>query len=412
MTPGVDTCRIHRSVIAMKEFHVKNLVNPEGITGDILVQMDGGIITSARPWEGTPVGPVFPYAVPGFIDMHLHGSGGFDVMDGSGDALSGLGRALLEKGTTSYCGTTMTAPVSELERVLSAGEGFVAAGKARACQGLESSFLGFHLEGPWISDENAGAQDPAYIAAPDRQSFDLISDYADILAMVTVSYHRDLAPFLDHCREKKIITAAGHDDTPDYEIREGFNRGISHITHIYCSTSSFMRRNRKKHLGTLEMGLMTDGITVEVIADNHHITRYFWDFIRHNKKVDDIILVSDSIRAAGIAADGVVFSAGGVDAVIEDGVAWRVDREFYAGSVVCMHDMFRILVNQWGVSLEDAVRVTSWNQAKKLGLDNELGRLAPGMRGDMLLLDENLNLEKIVINGIVTEPEGVHNGNV
>jgi N-acetylglucosamine-6-phosphate deacetylase len=320
-------------------------------------------------------------------------------MDGTLESLSGIARFHLSQGTTSFCSSTLSAPLGTLESVLQQGEEFLTHNREAALQGTEASCLGFHLEGPWLSRDNAGAHSREHIISPDPKSFELISRFGDIISMVTLSYSSEIDPFLQYLIEHGIIAAAGHDDTADFEILKGFAGGISQVTHLYSCTSTFQRRNGKKRLGTLEMALMTDGIAVEVIADGHHITKFFWNFIRHNKKLDDILLVSDSIKAAGLDGDAGRMTIGDIDIIIDGGVAWTSDRKLFAGSVATMYRMFLILVTEWGESIQDAVRFSSHNQARILGHSGTLGRIAPGMTADLLLMDEDLVIRKIVKSG-------------
>jgi N-acetylglucosamine-6-phosphate deacetylase len=219
--------------------------------------------------------------------------------------------------------------------------------------------------------------------------------------MITFSYHYAAADrFLDLLLELSIIPACGHDQTVDERILAGFARGLRHVTHIYSMNASFMRVDGRKHLGTLEMALMTPGIMVEVIADGKHITEHFWRFIRHNKSVDDIVIVSDSMRWAGMPDDpDRVHKLGDVDVIVDDGVAWLADRSAFAGSVGTMHGMFRRLVQEWGVDLSSAVQMTSANQARELGIDDRVGAVKPGMAADFVILDEDLEIKQVVKAG-------------
>ncbi len=383
----------------MKRYRVQEIINHDEILTGMELLIDGDRIADIHQSSGTASGESYRYAIPGFIDMHTHGGSGFDVMDATLESLSGIARFHLSQGTTSFCASILSAPLSMLKSVLQEGESFITHNRESASQGTEASCLGFHLEGPWLSPDNAGAHSREHIISPDRESFDLIARFSDIISIVTLSYNRESNPFLQHLTEHGIIAAAGHDDTADFEILKGFGRGISQVTHLYSCTSTFRRHDGKKHLGTLEMALMTDGIAVEVIADGHHITKFFWNFIRHNKMLDDIVLVSDSIKGAGLEKDAGRMTIGDRDIIIDGGVAWTSNRTLFAGSVTTMHRMLLILVTEWGESLQDAVRVTSHNQARILGLSGTLGRIAPGMIADILFMDEDLAIKKIVKSG-------------
>ena len=384
----------------METLLVDRIVNPDRTLHNCEITVDEGIVRAVKP-ESPGTGRRYPIAVPGFIDIHTHGGAGHDIMDGDDDRFSRIARYHLESGTTSFLGSTTTAPPAELGRVLEAGRPAMQANVMCAARGEEASLLGIHLEGPWISPVRAGAQNPSYMHAPGDAARALIREYADILRMVTFSYHYPSADdLLALLLELRIIPACGHDETTDEKILRGFDQGLRHITHIYSMTSSFQRVDGQKHLGTLEMALMTPGVKVEVIADGRHITEYFWRFIAHNKKAEDIIIVSDSMRWAGMPDDpDRIHKLGDVDVIVDDGVAWLADRSAFAGSVSTMHKMLRRLVLEWGVDLQSAVQMTSTNQAGELGLDDSLGSIAPGRAADFVLLDENLEIVQVVKAG-------------
>lgn len=387
----------------MSEYLVETVVNPDGVEKNCRITVEGEKITAV---EHAPVGPVgsdgtFSIAIPGFIDLHTHGGMGHDIMDGGTESFSKIAEHHLSNGTTSFLGSTLTADSDVIESTLSELRGFIGFNAGESGTGHAARMLGVHLEGPWISPEKAGAQNPRFIHAPDERSVELVHEFRDIIRKVTFSYHYDSADMLlDKLKQDGIVAACGHDSTTDERILAGFERGIDYVTHLYCMSSSFQRVGGYKHLGTLEMALMTPGVSVEVIADGRHITKYFWDFICHNKSLDDLVIVSDSMRWAGLPPDpDTVVKVGEYEVVIDDGVAWLPDRSAFAGSTATIHSMFRRLVNEWGVSLQDAVRITSWNQAKILGVSDTLGAIRRGMTADMLLLDENLDIAQVVKSG-------------
>lgn len=385
-------------------------MNADGIRQNVRICVQGDRIASIEPdsvgsTSVTAVGSTgtpFEYAVPGFIDCHTHGAVGCDLMDRDDEAFHQIAGFHLANGTTSFLGSTLTASLEEIEDFLAWIRPRMARNGTRADEGRESTLAGIHLEGPWISRRNLGAQNERHVIEPDGDSFRIVRENADIISMVTFSYHSEGArEFLDLLVELGIVPAAGHDETTDEEAVEAFARGLTHLTHIYCNSSSFQRRNGYKHLGSLEMALITPGVSVEVIADDRHITKYFWDFIIHNKSVEDIILVSDSTRGAGLPEDPErVYKLGELDIVIDDGVAWLSDRTVFAGSTSTMLRMFRTVVQRWGVSMPDAVRMTSANQARAFGMTEVDGGIAVGRRADFLLLDADLSVRTIVKSGV------------
>lgn len=387
----------------MGKYYVNYIVNAESIRECCEIIVEDNTISQINEIKNLPEDQqTFWYAVPGFIDIHTHGGDGFDIMDCDQNAFSRIAQFHLRNGTTSFVGSTITAPLDKIELILKNGKTFREINHKKALHGTESSFLGFHLEGPWLSTKNPGAQNVSYMIPPDKRSIELIRKYSDNIRMITFSYHYPTSDhFLHILLDLKIIPACGHDETIDEDIIKGFRNGLNHITHLYSNTSSFRRVNSVKHLGTLEMSLITESVTVEVIADNQHITRFFWDFITHNKSYKEIIIVSDSIKAAGLKEDpDTIYKLGDMDIIIEKGVALLPDRSTFAGSISTMYKMFKILVKEWDVDICDAVKITSFNQARKLSLQNSIGSIEKNKTADLILLDRNLEIKKIIKSGI------------
>lgn len=388
-----------------KKYYINHIINHDSTLNDHCISINGGKISAVEK-EGHPQDcETYCYAIPGFIDMHTHGGNGKELMDNSPDALEEISRFYLQNGTTSFLASTVTSGLDTTESVLKTASGFMKVNGENAGKGYQAKLLGIHLEGPWLSHKNLGAQNPAHCIVPDKKSLELVEKYHELIKMVTFSYHTpESEKLLDLLVKRDIIPACGHDETHDRRILEGFGKGVKVVTHIYCVCSTFQRRNGLKHLGTTEMGLMTEGINVEVIADGKHITKYFWDFIRHNKKVEDIIIVSDSMRCTGLpTGPDKKYKLGEIDVMIDDGVAWLTDKSAFAGSVATMYSNFKILVNRWHVPLNDAVRMTSYNQALLLNLFGKLGEVKPGRDADILLLDKDMNLQKVIKSGVETE---------
>lgn len=389
----------------MASYRVRNLVNGDHRRANVTIDVQNDTIAEIRPTATTPDGlfaeEVSEYAIPGFIDVHTHGALGYDLMDGTNEAFEEIAGFHLRNGTTTFLGSTLTASPADIEAFLQAARRHMAHNRTRSDRGLASSLAGIHLEGPWISPRNLGAQNPRHVREPEDEAIGIVREYADIVRMVTFSYHTAGAErLLDLLVELGIVAASGHDEAIDQEILRAFERGMSHLTHIYCNSSSFQRRDGYKHLGSLEMSLMTPGVSVEVIADDRHITRYFWDFITHNKAVEDLMLVTDSTRGAGLSEDpDRIYKLGELDIVIDDGVAWLADRTTFAGSTSTMLRMFRTIVGSWGVDIQDAVRMTSYNQARKFGIAEVEGGILPGRRADLLFLNRDLSLRRVVKSG-------------
>ena len=384
------------------KYYVENLVNHDGVEKKCTIDINKGKIASVNKEPCPPGTKAYYYAIPGFIDIHNHGGDGCELMDDSMEAMDKISRFYLRNGTTSFLLSTVTAGLDKTGSVLKTASAFIGPNREKAALGLRADLLGIHLEGPWLSHKNLGAQNPVHCIEPGEKSFELVENYQDIIKMVTFSYHTPgSGKFLELLNAKGIIPACGHDEAHDERILEGFKKGVKVITHIYCVTSTFQRRNGLKHLGTIEMGLLTDGVKVEVIADGKHITKYFWDFIKHNKKYEDIIVITDSMRCAGLPEDPQKkYKLGDIDVIIDDGVAWLEDKTAFAGSVATMHSNFKRLTGEWDVPIHEAVRITSYNQAQLLGIIDKVGEIKKGKEADILLLDKDMNLQKVIKSGV------------
>lgn len=395
----------------MERYVVERLVNPTMVTERCEIQVDDGRVTEVRP-AGKGVTGCEPAigltAVPGFIDLHTHGAMGHDIMDADPAGYAEIASHHLRHGTTGFLGSTLTAELEQIDAVLGVAREYARQNAREAAAGCEASLIGIHVEGPWLAPESAGAQNTAYMHAPEEPDFELIRANRDLIRMATFSYHYESAPaFLDLLNQLGIIAACGHDRGTDDLIQQAFERGLRHITHLFSANSMFHRVNGYKHLGALEMALMTPGVTVEAIADGRHVTKHIWRFLRHNKPADEIVVVSDSMRAAGMPPDPRrIIRLGEIEAIVDDGVAWLADRSAFAGSVSTMDNSFRMLVGEWGESLTDAVRMTSTNQARALGMLDHLGSIEPGKRADFVLLDDELNVVQVVKAGVVVRYAG------
>jgi len=385
------------------EIKVAQVINHNQVKKDQAVQLEDGRIQNIRnlyPFET----PEFPNMIPGFIDIHTHGRMGFSTMDI--ENYEKLSKSYLISGTTAFVASILTAPIEEIEKILQFGKDYIRKNREQAADGYCALLHGFHLEGPYLSVINCGAQHPELIIPFDEKGKTLIDTYHEILDMITLDYQDPSATELVRvARQYPIILSAGHDSAVGERVYEGIAEGISHVTHIFSSTSSFFKGVRNgvfaKLLGTQEIALMTHGVSVEVITDGHHITKSIFDFIKHCKPIDEIITVSDSTEYSGLPYEsGKRCKLGKVDIMLEEGVAMLPDRSTLAGSIISMHDAFRILVNTWGEDRSTAVALTSYNPARKLGID-DLGVIQKGAQADILLMDDSSNLLKIYKHGVV-----------
>lgn len=324
------------------------------------------------------------YAVPGLIDIHVHGCGGYDVGDGTPEALERMAEFLLLNGIMAFCPTTMARPVPELKMVLENVAAF--SGKAGA------ACLGVNLEGTFVSSCKAGAQRKEYLQSPDVMLFqELQKAAAGCIRLVTLA--PELPGATEFIRELKdhVRVSLGH-TSADYDTAmAAFAEGASHVTHLYNAMEPFDKRQP----GMPGAALDAENVMAELIADGVHVHPAVVRATFQMLGEDRIILISDSMRACGLG-DG-EYSLGGHRVYVKENKATLEDGTI-AASVCHLMDMVRSVVRM-GIPLGKAVKCASYNPAKALGLLAERGSLSLGRIGDVVLLDQDLNIRFIIQEG-------------
>ncbi|NMB20189.1 MAG: N-acetylglucosamine-6-phosphate deacetylase, partial [Firmicutes bacterium] len=268
------------------------------------------------------------YIAPGFIDIHCHGGGDYDFMDGTVEAFIQASNAHLRYGTTSMLPTTTTSTTEEL---------FKAIDSFKLARDMERgpNLLGLHVEGPYLAYEQRGAQDPRYIKEPSPEEYNAILDYSDVIKRWTIAPElpgaMEMAQLL---RERGIVCSIGHSDAFFDDVVRAVESGFTHVTHLYSAMSMVRRINAYRHAGVVESALLLDDLTVELIADGAHLPQSLLQLVYKVKGPDKICLVTDSIRAATMP-EGVTTLGSKEDGqvvIVEDGVAKLPDRSAFAGS--------------------------------------------------------------------------------
>lgn len=342
------------------------------------------------------------YVSSGFIDIHTHGGGGYDFMDGTVEAYIGAAEMHAKHGTTALLPTTLTSTFEELLKT------FDIFRKARSQNNNGANFLGLHLEGPYFSYNQRGAQDPKYLKNPDPEEYNrILSESDDIVRWSLAPELPGAYEFGEVLASKNILPSIAHSDAIYEEAVEAYNYGFTHITHLYSAMSSVTRRNAFRYAGVLEAAYMLEDMTVEIIADGVHLPKPLLQFVYKFKGPDKTALCTDSMRGAGMPDGESILGSleNGQKVIIEDGVAKLPDLTAFAGSVATTDRLVRNMVQLAEVPLVEAVRMMTLTPARIMKVDNNKGSIAIGKDADFVIFDENINVSHTIIEGKIVYGE-------
>jgi N-acetylglucosamine-6-phosphate deacetylase len=336
------------------------------------------------------------YVSPGFIDIHVHGGGGHDFMDGSVEAYLEIARLHARYGTTSMTPTTLTSSAKDLEQVLSLYE------QAAKENTNGAQFIGMHLEGPYIAPSQCGAQDTRYIHDPDP------AEYESFIRRFPFITRWSAAPELPGAlqmgkflRSNGILPAIAHTDAIYEEVVKAFDCGFTHATHFYSAMSGISRRNGFRFAGVIESGFLIDDMTVEIIVDGVHLPAPLLQLVYKIKGSDKTALITDAMRAAGMPAGPSILGGlnNGTPVIVEDEVAKLPDRSSFAGSVATADRLVRNMCQLARVPLIEAVKMISKTPAVIMGLSDSKGSLERGKDADIVIFDEAIEVSTTVVMG-------------
>ena len=371
---------------------------PEGtilIDGNKITAVSGGNIEAE---DAINIDAGGNYIAPGFIDIHIHGGGGYSFMDGTVEAFLKIAEAHARFGTTSLSPTTLSCSKEDLITVLDCYE------EADKTNDKGAQFIRMHLEGPYLAKSQCGAQDTRYIRDPDPEEYMEILSRADAICRWSIAPELKGAMELGReLRSRRILAAIAHTDAIYEEVLEAFENGYSLATHFYSAMSGVTRRKAFRYAGVIESGYLIDEMDVEIIADGVHLPAPLLKLIYKEKGADRIALITDAMRAAGTAASESILGSlkNGLKVIVEDGVAKLPDRSGFAGSVATTDRLVRTMVNMADVSLVDAVRMITSTPARIMGISDQKGSLAVGKDADIVIFDKSVNVEKTIVRGKV-----------
>ena len=380
------------TIVTGGESFVGNVVLKDGVIEYV------GTENPEVPADAQVIDATGHYVAPGFIDMHTHGAGGADFMDGTVEAYLTAARMHAVHGTTLLYPTTLTSTNESLYG------SFATYLKAKELNTEGAQFGGMHLEGPYFSPTFAGAQDPRYLRNPRPEEYLEILDKCPALARWSFAPELDGASeFAAELKKRGVVASIGHTNATFGECAAAYESGANLMTHFYSCMSTISRRNAFRYAGTIEYGYIQDGMNVEIIADGIHVPQDLLHLLLKIKGVDKICLVTDSMRGAGMPEGPSILGglADGQEVIVEDGVAKLLDKSAFAGSVATADRLIRTMVQIAGCSVADAVLMLTENPAKVMGIAENKGALKQGMDADVVIFDENINIKNTIINGKV-----------
>ena len=333
------------------------------------------------------------YVSAGFIDIHTHGGGGYRF-EGSVDEIVNACNFHLKHGTTSICPTISAAPFESMKKSVANVK------LAMTDSRVMSNIIGAHMEGPYLSAKQAGAQSPDFITPPKQADYlPLIEENPSVIARWSYAPENDTeATFAKTLKDHGIVASAGHTDAIYSDMQKAFENGCSLVTHLYSCTSTITRDHGFRRLGVIETAYLLDDMYVEIICDGKHLPPELIKLIYKIKGADKIALITDSLALAGTDQTHGFMQA--TEFIIEDGVCKLMDRSAFAGSIATADRLVRVALKDAGIPMLDAVKMITETPAKIMGLTRK-GTLAQGMDADIVVFDENININNVFVRGEV-----------
>ena len=327
------------------------------------------------------------YLSPGFIDVHIHGAGGCDTMDGTVESLNTIAKTIANFGTTSFLPTTMTCALDDIKKAVEAASECMNKGTEGA------NVVGVHLEGPFISPSMIGAQNPNFIEKPSINAFNyIVGENSSTIKSITLAPEVEGAQeLIEYLRKLNIVVSIGHSKATYDQAIEGIKWGIEHSTHLYNAMTAFHHREA----GIVGAIFDTD-ITTETISDGIHISYPSLRVAYKQKGFNKVLLVTDAMMACGMPEGK--YALGGQDVFVKDGAA-RLKEGNLAGSILTLDKAIKNVYKNSNYELHDIVRMATYNGAKHCGVEATKGLIKEGYDADLVLFDEDINIKKVIIGG-------------
>ena len=362
---------------------------PQKTLKNASIEMNEGKIThvTERSIDHPDIDGTGLFAIPGFIDGHIHGAAGKDAMDANHDALEVIASALPQEGTTSFLATTMTQSKDAISNALEAVATYP---NKRG----HAEILGIHLEGPFCEKKKAGAQPIEHLIPPSINLFKEWQDRADgLIKTITLAPELDTNYELIHYLNRhQINVSAGHTDASFQDIKDAVKEGVHQLTHL-CNQ---MNGIHHREVGAIGAAFLLDNLKAELIADGIHVSPEMVQLIFQNIGSERLILITDSMRAKYL--DDGTYDLGGQEVTVRSDKATLSDGTL-AGSMLKMIDGVKNIMHIAGADIYDIIRMASVNPAKQIGVYDRKGSIEIGKDADILLLDEDYNIRYTICRG-------------
>ena len=366
---------------------------------DAAILIRDGVIESVGPRSGvalavgaTEVQATDLIATPGFVDVHIHGAGGHDVMEATDDALKAVAKMIASHGTTSFLATTVTA---NPDAICKSSEGIAKyVGTQHLAADSRAEALGIHFEGPFISPVRPGVHPPEWIHLPSAEMLAKFIEAAGGHAqLITIAPELlGAMPCIEAARNAGLVVGMGHTDANYEQARAAIAHGVHHAIHVYNAMRPFSHRDS----GVIGAVLTSPEVTAELIADGIHVEDIAMKMLLQAKGAAGVILISDGTAATGMP-DG-KYRLGEMEVTVSGGVCRNSEGKL-AGSALTLDRSLRNIV-KLGIPLGDALRMLTLNPAKLLGIEFKKGSLRPGADADILILERTLHITQVYTRGI------------
>ena len=332
------------------------------------------------------------YVSPGFIDLHTHGAGGYPFINCTEEDVINACGFQVKHGTTSIMPTVTAGAFETMWEAVAKIAAVKRGNKAN------SNIIGAHLEGPYLSAKQCGAQCPKFITKPQKAAYkSIIEKFGDSIARWTYAPENDEnGEFCKYLTERGIIASAGHTDAKYEDMKTAIENGCNLVTHLYSCTSTVTRDHGFRSLGVIESTFLRDELYAEIIADGKHLPPELIKMIVKIKGVDKTLLCTDSLAIAGTDIKEGVMS--GTEFIVEDGVCKLKDRSAFAGSIATADRLVRVMTKECGYDILSAVKMITETPAKIAKIN--AGKLEKGCSADIVVFDEDINIKSVFVNGL------------